>query len=126
MCILSQMSSYDRNPINIIDWQQMIMNLHDKVDNLNRKSKALATLVEMLELRVQNWKLQIDEAKDEATLVKLTKAHGVAMKHLSQYSGGAEECAIEYMVTKLSFESERDACAQEMKATEAMYHEARN
>ena len=119
------MSSYDRNPIDVPQWQQTIMNLHDKMDNLDRKSKTLATLVEMLELRVQNWKVQIDNAKDEATLIKLTRAHGVAQKHLSQYSAGAEECAIELMVTKLSFESERDACAQEMKAIEAMYREAR-
>jgi len=119
------MTSYDRNLVNMAEWQQMVMNLQDKVDNLDRKSKTLTTLVEMLELRVQTYKVQIDAAKDEATLIKLTRAHGVATKHLSQYSAGAEECAIELMVTKLSFESERDACKQEMAATEAMYREAR-
>ena len=118
------MASYDRNFINVQSWQQQIMDLHDKVDHLDRRSKTLATVVEILEERAHNWKVQIDETKNEAALVKLNKFHINAMKHLATYSSEAEECAIGLIVTKLSLESERAACALYMESIDAMHREA--
>lgn len=115
--------AYDRNIIDIQAWQQQIMNLHDKVDALELRSTTLVTVVQMLEERAIDWRMQIDTEKGEATQLKLTRFLGVALKQLAHYSALSEETTIEYMIQKLSLDSERKACAALMAANEAMHRD---
>lgn len=116
--------AYDRNIVDMQAWQRQIMNLHDKVDALERKSTTLITTVQMIEERAIDWRMQMDTEKGEATLVKLTRFLTVAHKQLAYYSTLSEETTIEYMVAKLSLDIERKACAAQMAADAAMHREA--
>ena len=118
------MTTYDRNVVNVQAWQQQVMDLHDKVDVLERKSSTLVAIVKMLEERANNWKLQITETEDSPAMANLTRAYNVTMSNLAHYSIECEQRAIELMVFKQTLDVERGALLAHMGALQALQREA--
>jgi hypothetical protein len=122
------MSTYDRNVINVQVWQQQVMDLHDKVDVLERRCSTLEPIVKMLEERANNLKERANNLKltetDAPGLVKLNRMYDVAMTNLAHYSTQCEERAIEFMVGKHTLDVERSALLAHMDAVQAMQREA--